>query len=217
MDNTNPSPPFLQPTNLLPHEALIGDTEAVSPPQMIISISPEEPKFSESIYFQTPRPPTPTEELRSEDSPVPGPSGLQPSTSAQPEARTDGPTVVKSQCKQCGKKFNRWSYYVKHVKTKNCQAVGYFCKFCSTKFNTKAEKEKHKNHHALSMARQQIGMGLQNVGRAHSCAVFEETFEPEEVLTIDELFSLRRNELQKIIRQSLHSHKVIKFGTNGKI
>ena len=123
------------------------------------------------------------------------------------------PHASHSTCKNCHKSFQRLSYYFEHVRKKKCNTQGFFCRYCPHKFSTNTLKNKHELQHKLSLADQQVGYGLQHIGQAHSCSVYEEIFEPGQILTVEGVFSLRNSEIVQIIKQNLHEKKIIKFGT----
>ena len=149
------------------------------------------------------------------------PPFLQPSTipneteTAQLQAgHNHAPTSVpQSTCKNCHKSFRRVSYYIDHVKKNKCKTQGFFCSYCPKMLISKHLKEQHEEKHKKILADRQVGYGLQHVGQAHSCSVYEENFDPGLLLTVEELFVTRKHELTQIIKQNLHEKKIVKFGT----
>ena len=141
------------------------------------------------------------------------PPFLQPSRIENAEKQTLPHPEPQSTCKKCRKSFRRVSYYLDHVKKNRCTTQGHFCSFCPQMFKSVKLKEQHESKHKQAMASRQAGYGLQHVGHAHSCSVYEEQFDAGQLLTVEELFVIRKHELTQIIKQNLHEKKIIKFGT----
>ena len=117
-------------------------------------------------------------------------------------------------CKYCQKSYKRFIEYQQHVDSKTCAFKGHFCQFCSKQFANLTQKRRHETRHEkIIEKREQIGRGFVKTKTIHGCSVFEERFNMGEILSIEQAFRLKRDDLKAILKQQLRQHKIIRFGT----
>ena len=131
------------------------------------------------------------------------------------EATSKKPIASNSYtCKNCQQSYRRFIDYQQHALSKVCMFKKHFCRFCSKQFTNQTHKRRHEmRHENIIKKREQIGRGFVKTKTIHGCSVYEERFNMGEILSIEQAFQLKRDDLKVILKQKLREHKIIRFGT----
>ena len=95
---------------------------------------------------------------------------------------TNAAASVTSTCKRCFKVFNRFAFYLKHIRSNECSVLynGHWCSFCKRYFQNKKACESHEKKHRLAIARKQQGTGanrFERIDDLHGCKVYRAKLE----------------------------------------